>query len=36
MAAVKPSIKDILWKDTKRIGKSYEMEDFVMDHHAYK
>ena len=38
MAAIKPSIKDILCLEKIPIvlEKSYEMEDFVMDHHVYK
>ena len=38
MAAVKPSIKDILCLEKIPIilGKSYEIEVFVMGHHVYK
>ena len=38
MAAVKPSIKDILCLEKIPIilGKSYEIEAFVMGHHVYK
>ena len=38
MAAVKPSIKDILCLEKISIilGKSYEIEAFVMGHHVYK
>ena len=38
MAAIKPSIKDILCLEMLPIvlEKSYEMEAFVMGHHVYK
>ena len=38
MAAIKPSIKDILCleKITIVLEKSYEMEAFVVGHHVYK